>query len=983
MKYLLWLVLVITTLFIPKNTVYASCQRMDNTVPAEQQCKTAGKYPRRDYSLTIAGTAQCTNSPGNGVYAVCCDELTEANAVDSVRAPLCGSSEERGKANSTCYDCGSGNYKCDGLDFSLGSTDPFISQIHNPVNPGDTNMDQVWRIPNASIPSTFTYNGISYRKPSGDLIVCGSNNLACGSSEECSNIIYPDINNRGNNGSTPEKECTTVTRTTSVINDTDINLNARGTPTDVTGIEAKNLIDVGGDNDRGRGPQLSTLIGNSVNTSPDIKGLYQVNLNDGKTPIPKDVENGGNFGVTLLELGTNPNDVILAPKIGYDIGGGYNYTILYASQNDITLKGTLEDNAVYGYTIHLTDFNINPDILKLYNQNQDTGRNQLLAIPCGYPLGTPKDSKVKVAVADTGTFMDPRVRKDWWNVPADVSCANTSPGLVNPLPTQICTEFGVAEAGVPDITTKIPIPNLVSFGQTSTAKDKNGSIFSIFSGIKEINTDRSIGKLFGFKDNKIEVPKVYERLGRQLHGALPFLKPMAIEIQPIAELTHSGASTYCYVNDKQGGKTQAFPRKGTITIPAPGLNQVRESGRFLVGAFGTETISKNELKNLGKLNPNVLAKIDLNPACDEPPTAFTVRQRQVGSSDPEEYEVPEDDWPVYFRSIRVPDFEAILAAFLGKKCGEVDCKIDREPHESNVRFKTKTPYVFSFTKDLVKDQAGKPVGALATLQPAALQTHDLKPGRTEGNTMIQQLGSNWEDMKNVTLNYRNAKTIERDGEQLPNCLLHPLSLQKNLDYECKFNDLEATGVPNTSDWAGTAGTRSGPPAFTPSGPFYELLVQKAEKYDVPQCVMEGVGRIEGGGRYSELRLDQCLETTNTCSAVGPMQFTVGPGHGKATEEACKNSCGAGYCPNAWSTWGNGGNPCRYEDSLDAAARYLAAFGNFSSGDQKQSIHDATTAYYGSDKDATARANLGGCEYWEFVYKQCNPSYVCNGGNVGL
>ncbi len=244
--------------------------------------------------------------------------------------------------------------------------------------------------------------------------------------------------------------------------------------------------------------------------------------------------------------------------------------------------------------------------------------------------------------------------------------------------------------------------------------------------------------------------------------------------------------------------------------------------------------------------------------------------------------------------------------------------------------------------------------------------------------MIQQLGSNWEDMENVTLNYRNAGTMERDAEQLPNCLLHPLALQKNLDYECKFNDIEATNVPNTSDWAGTSGTSSGPPAFTPSGPFYELLVQKAEKYGVPQCVMEGVGRIEGGGRYKELPYDECVTTVNNCSAVGPMQFTIGP---NPASDCTK--CAAGYCPNAWSDWGNGGNPCRYEDSLDAAARYLAGFGHFSSGDQKQSIHDATTAYYGSDKDATARANLGGCEYWEFVYKQCNPSYVCSSGNSNL
>ena len=165
------------------------------------------------YTLTDSGSAQCKppNNKPNGPYTVWCDMQTEAYAADSVRQPLCGSSEERGKANSTCWNCGS-TVKCDGLDFALGATDPFISQIHNPVNPGDTNTDQVWRIPNSAIPNTiipdtdppkpgFLYNGLWYPKPSGDLIVCGANNLACGASEECTNIAHPDVNNHGNSES--------------------------------------------------------------------------------------------------------------------------------------------------------------------------------------------------------------------------------------------------------------------------------------------------------------------------------------------------------------------------------------------------------------------------------------------------------------------------------------------------------------------------------------------------------------------------------------------------------------------------------------------------------------------------------------------------------------------------------------------------------------------------------------------------------------
>lgn len=177
--------------------IRAACRML----PPGQTCA-PNQFPRT-YTLTIAGTAQCTRGT-NGTYTVCCDEQTEANSVDSVRAPLCGSSEERGKANATCWDCGGGTTTCDGLDFSLGYTDPFISQVRTPVHPDDANTDQVWRIPNASIPSTFTYNGIAYAKPSGDLIVCRSNTLACGSSDACTNLAHPDVNNRGSSGRTDE-----------------------------------------------------------------------------------------------------------------------------------------------------------------------------------------------------------------------------------------------------------------------------------------------------------------------------------------------------------------------------------------------------------------------------------------------------------------------------------------------------------------------------------------------------------------------------------------------------------------------------------------------------------------------------------------------------------------------------------------------------------------------------------------------------------
>lgn len=1064
-RWLIPILFLFTYLFwIPRTPVSALCRQPKDVTDQATQCK----Y-KKTYQLNVYGQGNCKAEDasarginGNGSYELCCEYPTEVNADDSLRAPLCGSSEELFQANNTCWSCG-GTLRCAGANQSalaLDATTLDLSMTNREkVGQFDTEeqLKKVWWLKSAPT-GYFRFNGSDYNAGNRKIMVCTDNVGGCGATDtQCTNEKYSCYNNYGGDCGTRSKpgQCTAYSYTKLSL--------IPGSSSGATG-----TVKIGGDkacinigdysshfNELSRAaetfpngwiyilalPEWMDSISVFIKEHPSNN--FMIRLHHPNAELSPDYANrwvdnlktyAGNITNKVYLMPVNepnnsgdrrvePNDTklfISALSQGLDNEGLLNTKYIITSpmidptSSDVT--GWLGDFCadefcdqfaavavapydVTGDMINITSYfpgasmiaaetGIKRDGQVVYGRDSETA---------GF-LQSVKDTWGKSAIAACIFSYDPdRNTNQEWIYSAEQTKAAlrslgqsiqpiTAPQIIQPktepstISYQSCTE-----AGVPDMTTKIPIPNLVTFGQSNPVKDKDGSIFSVFSGIKEINTDRIIGKLFGFRDNKIEVPKVYERLGRQLKGALPFLTPAKIEIQSIEqELTHSGGSTYCFANDKINGKKQVFPKKATITIPAPGLNAVREAGRVLVGFMGTETVSATELKNLGSLNPNILAKINLNPFCDEPPTTYNVRKRQVTAGDQEEYDVPEEDWPVYFRSIRVPDFESILSKFLGKKCGEADCDIPREPQESHIRLKTLTPYVDKFMKDLVKDKTGKPIGALSGLQPKALQNERVIHGNTEGNSIYQEQGSSKGFIDNVTINFKNAKTMERYAEQLTNCLIHPLPLQKNLDYDCNFSDELFENIPNTSDWASsdTLG-RAGPPAFTPSGPFADLLKQKAEQYGVPQCVMEGVGRIEGGGRYEELPLKECLQTTNTCSAVGPMQFTVGPGHGKATEEACKNSCGAGYCPNAWSTWGKGGNPCRYEDSLDAAARYLSAFGHFNSGDMKDSIHDAATAYYGSDDNKLARNYLNGCEYWEFVYKQCNPSYVCGNSNVGL
>jgi hypothetical protein len=113
-------------------------------------------------------------------------------------------------------------------------------------------------------------------------------------------------------------------------------------------------------------------------------------------------------------MATTPGEVIHAPMSGYDIGGGQTAMVLYAAKHTITLKYTVEDNVVKGYTVHLSGVCIEPGLQSLYDQCNAAGRTQLPALKSRQPLGRAVDTEIQAAIRDTGSWMDPRARKDWW-----------------------------------------------------------------------------------------------------------------------------------------------------------------------------------------------------------------------------------------------------------------------------------------------------------------------------------------------------------------------------------------------------------------------------------------------------------------------------------------------------------------------------------------------------------------------------------------
>ena len=109
-----------------------------------------------------------------------------------------------------------------------------------------------------------------------------------------------------------------------------------------------------------------------------------------------------------------PEEIIRVPDSGYSLGSGYEVLVLYASTNRITLKYTLDDNVVWGYTVHVENVCVDPNLLALYQTWNSAGRGQLPALRNGQAFGRARDSEIGVVIRDNGAFMDPRSRKDWW-----------------------------------------------------------------------------------------------------------------------------------------------------------------------------------------------------------------------------------------------------------------------------------------------------------------------------------------------------------------------------------------------------------------------------------------------------------------------------------------------------------------------------------------------------------------------------------------
>ncbi|WP_420642158.1 hypothetical protein [Candidatus Leptofilum sp.] len=169
------------------------------------------------------------------------------------------------------------------------------------------------------------------------------------------------------------------------------------------------LVDYGGGTDA-NAPQLDTLF--SPARVPIFTNAYQIYRWDWACNCRLDLMS--TWPTTLLGMGTSEGDPIHVPDSGYDIGGGNDVMVLYATDNRITLKYTREDNVVLGYTVHIEDVCVDPALVSLYVTLDAAGRAQLPVLAGGQAFGRALGDEIKVSIRDTGNFLDPRSRKDWW-----------------------------------------------------------------------------------------------------------------------------------------------------------------------------------------------------------------------------------------------------------------------------------------------------------------------------------------------------------------------------------------------------------------------------------------------------------------------------------------------------------------------------------------------------------------------------------------
>lgn len=171
------------------------------------------------------------------------------------------------------------------------------------------------------------------------------------------------------------------------------------------------LIDASGPTDP-NAPRLRKMIRSSQQSAIDFFDVYRVSEWDWSCNCKRSPMSSPE--VQLVGLRASEGEPVRAPERDPEIYPGKMALVLLATSDTLTLKYTREDSVVSGYTVHISGPCIDPGLVDAYERANGDGRRALPAIGKGETIGVARSNEVRVAVRDTGRWMDPRSRKDWW-----------------------------------------------------------------------------------------------------------------------------------------------------------------------------------------------------------------------------------------------------------------------------------------------------------------------------------------------------------------------------------------------------------------------------------------------------------------------------------------------------------------------------------------------------------------------------------------
>lgn len=196
----------------------------------------------------------------------------------------------------------------------------------------------------------------------------------------------------------------------------DINLAVRGY---TNTIDSLTLVDINGPTDSDA-PQIMGLFvrANITAAIPTIASVHQVYDWDWGCP-------DGLYGcrtqpiavpaVTMMGFALPAGTPLSIPTRHPEIyAGDYKAMVLYADASRITIAYTREDTVAIGYVVHIEDMHVDVQLRHFYESLNNAGRGELPALRYSELIGYTTGQPVKVVIRDTGAFMDPRSRKDWW-----------------------------------------------------------------------------------------------------------------------------------------------------------------------------------------------------------------------------------------------------------------------------------------------------------------------------------------------------------------------------------------------------------------------------------------------------------------------------------------------------------------------------------------------------------------------------------------